>query len=1089
MPWPFTSPSFVWSANADGLAIRFTSAKRFAQAKAGRGSEVECVGYQRMLALAECGEASVSEVNSGIFIACEDAVRLDVEIRQGFDLPHPWPGGMRLQTRSVPQLADFSASLAIVDPGASPSFGWQLRGPILELGQRTYLPSAAQFAALKAFVEWQASGRDEIANLSLIVSLREAHLAGCMIDLEAYGDDGAIIVRADELVIDAREDRATGDVVLCPLPQGRFGGLKVDAVEKRLHHLDGERSRAVVRVGQTIILLTEIQTAQARAIKARSRVPRAERQAYERDPQQWLAAHVFPDVEAEFSPRVTGIGEWRGGYVGGALGEPEDWFGKQPEAERPTEPTVDDPGGEGTSSEAEEPQPRSVLVPLIIPNDEQLAYGWPFTAIDDRVAATYRLDFTGFARQPMPHQEEAIRWMLGHSQRALQAEIAGSNNSGYGAGALLADDMGLGKTYSTLILLAEWFRQWRESKGVEPPAVLIVAPLSLLANWKAEIEKTFHANAMPFKRVVIAQGDADLNAFRRAPGARDVAVPGEVQSYGLGFGDGTEHSLDWPGSCVLTTYQTLRDYRFSFAKCEWSAAIFDEAQNVKNPNAQQTIAAKALRALFRIALTGTPVENHLGDFWSIVDTAEPGPLGAFAEFRRRWIAPMNRERHRMAELGKALRDHVGGLMLRRTKEEQNLGLPTKTLQPVTCSMTGEQQSLYEAARDAVNQAADTSQAENQGRHLAALWHLRQVSLHPDLVGSGHIESGKNAAECRRVLERSGKLAWLLTQLEAIQQRGEKVLIFCVLKQLQDALARHLQVIFELPIPVINGDTKTSSRTTPEATRMGLLDGFSGRPGFAICILSPIAAGAGLNIVAANHVIHLERHWNPAKEDQATDRAYRIGQTKPVTVYLPSVAHPDFPAFDVILDKLLAQKRSLQSALGLIPSESVSDTELVAEVFGHTPAKEQLPLTLEQALGLSWKLFEALICTLYEKEAEQTILTPHGADHGCDVVVRGWGTAKQNILIQCKTCVNDKLDSEEGVRAVEGSRPFFEKPLGIVFDRRILHTTAHRFSSRTKRAARMCDVDLLGLSWLAEALKRTPVMMADVLRREGQRKRV
>ena len=1091
MDWPLQNPPFIWSANASGLAVRFASTKVFTKAKAGRAGETEHSGFRRMQILAECGQADVSGLEGGIFIATDDAVRLDAETRDDFALPPSWPGGMRLQTRSVPNLSDFSASLGVLDPGAAVVFDWKLRGPILEIGERSYLPTAAQFAALSAFQDWRsASIRDELTHLSLIATLREAHLAGCMIELEAYSEDGgSIIAYAGELVVNAREDRVTGDIILCPLPRGRFGELDVDDVEARIGQLDPAKARAVMRVGKTIVLLTETQTAQAKAIKSRGRVPKSERQAYERDPQQWLADHVFPDVSADFSPRVTGIGEWQGGYVGGALGEPEDWFGKQPEVEKP--PRVPDP------EPPIDPDPcepsATVLVPLIIPNDAQLAYGWPFVAVEKNCEPKFQLNFQCYARQPMPHQDEAIRWMLGHSRRALEAQSVQPGQRGWGAGALLADDMGLGKTYSTLIFLAEWFRHWRESTKAEPPSVLIVAPLSLLENWKAEIEKTFHTEATPFRRVIIAQGDGDLDFFRRVPGARDVAEPGLVKSYGLGFGDGSERSLDWPGSCVLTTYQTLRDYRFSFAKCEWSVAVFDEAQYLKNPNAQQTIASKALRSLFRIALTGTPVENHLGDFWSILDTAEPGPLGAFADFRKRWIAPMNRERHRMADIGMELRKHVGGLMLRRTKDEQNIGLPTKTSLNIECLMSDEQQWLYEQAREAVSETdqSDVLNDKTQGRHLAALWHLRQISMHPDLVGGGRIASAKNAIESRRVLERSGKLAWLLQQLDAIKRDGEKVLIFCALKQLQEALSRHLQTIFDIMIPVINGDTKVGSAASSE-TRLGLIKEFSTRSGFGVCVLSPIAAGAGLNIVAANHVIHLERHWNPAKEDQATDRAYRIGATKPVTVYLPAATHPDFPSFDSILDKLLAKKRGLQSALGLIPPDAVGPPELIAEVFGNaqTAAHDQRrPITLQQALALSWKMFEALIAVIYDQDAERTILTPHGSDHGCDVVVLRLGAAKKNFLIQCKTTVNDELDSEEGVRAVEGSRPFFEKPLGLSFDTKILITTAKRFSRRTKRAAHTCSVELHGRPWLDEALKRRPVTMAEVLRREGSRERI
>ena len=144
------------------------------------------------------------------------------------------------------------------------------------------------------------------------------------------------------------------------------------------------------------------------------------------------------------------------------------------------------------------------------------------------------------------------------------------------------------------------------------------------------------------------------------------------------------------------------------------------------------------------------------------------------------------------------------------------------------------------------------------RLLAALWQLRQISLHPDLLAGGSIGASTNA---RALLQRSGKLAWLLRCLDDIRTRGEKALVFCVQKKLQEALARHLGLIYGVPVPVINGDTKATSRRDPKETRLGLIKQFSTRAGFGVCLLSPIAAGAGLNIVAANHVIHLERHWN------------------------------------------------------------------------------------------------------------------------------------------------------------------------------------------------------------------------------------
>lgn len=1090
-------PDFIWSSNEEGLAVRFATTKLWRLAQQLKASSTVQRTFRRMLTLAECGEAEVREVDEGIFISTSDVVRLDQETRELFQLPVSWPGGMRLMTESVPQLPGFIARLGLVDALTGLVWNWRLRGPILEVGESSYLPTEAQFAALFAFQSWKnCPAKDELENLSLLASLREAHEAGCLIDLEAYRAEGASVVRANEMTVHAKEDAATGDLVLVPLPMGLFEAPTAGEIEERIAQLDGGGSRKVIRVGKHLILLDEEQTAVARAVKSRSRVPREARADYERDPTRWLADNVFPDVPVEFSPRVTGIGEWRGGYMGAANGEPEDWFGAKPEPEKAppqekTERSVDS-GGSEVGEENSLPEKKVVLHPLIIPNDTELGYGWSFAKIGDSEEEPYRPDFSKYALKPMPHQEDAIRWLLAHAKRALENREIIKEKRAWGAGALLADDMGLGKTFTTLIALAEWYRHWRDVTNTEPPAVLFVVPLSLMENWRSEIQKAFGTPTGPFRRVVMAQPDFELLSYRRTPESRDIAEPGFVREFGLCFGDGTERSLDLPGSCVITTYQTLRDYRFSFAAAQWGSAIFDEAQNIKNPNAQQTIAAKALRALFRITLTGTPVENHLGDFWCILDTAEPGPLGAFADFRKRWISPMIKERARMHEIGRELRAHIGGLMLRRTKDEQLKGLPGKSIVPVDCPMSAEQEALYGEAREAVNNAGSSAEGEAKGQHLAALWHLRQISLHPDLIGGGTIPMGKSESECRRILGRSGKLGWLLSKLDDIRSCGEKVLIFCVLKELQAALSAHLEIIYGIPVPIINGDTKATSQRSPERTRMGLIDAFSKRPGFGVCVLSPIAAGAGLNIVAANHVIHLERHWNPAKEDQATDRAYRIGAKKPVLVYLPSAQHRDFASFDIILHRLLEKKRVLQGALGLVPPDSVSAPELISELFGLGDRRARTlaaPISLEEALLLSWQMFEALIAVLYERESERVILTTHSADHGADVIALGWGAHKENVLIQCKLTKNDKYDSEEGIRAVLSSAPFFERPLGVKFTKKVLHSTARRFGSRSKHSGSICSVELHGRDWLSVTLKKHLPTLKEVLSRTSFRERV
>ena len=1127
MPIFSPAPTFFWSANADGLAIRFSNPKHYANAKRSRADEAGQLGLIRMQMLAECGQAEVREVDAGIYISAADAVRIDMETREGFSLPPPWPGGMRLKTESAPQASSFAAKLGLVDPGTEVRWEWKLRGPILEVGKAYFLPTAAQYAALFTFQTWRDEGdRGELANLSLLATLREAREAGCHIDLEAYGET-VIVTNAREFSVDARPEGGSGDLILRPLVSGDFPALSADEIERRLGQMSGNAPRAVFRVGQTIVLLDPTQTQQARALVERGRVPQTKVDEFKKDPSVWMAEHVFPDIETEFSPRVTGIGILTAAYTGSMWEEGEDWFGKKPQSEK-TPRGEEPPKPEPPDPEPDLPDPGPVVT-IIHTNLNELLFGQPLAEMDQEGGDP---DFSRYAREPMEHQRKAVLWLLRHARRALRRRDLSPTDLSpsaiqlkkLGAGALLADDMGLGKTFSTLIFLREWFDLWRATVGGEPPAVLIVAPLSLLQNWEVEMAKGYlglddktaiklindraawrqavneaHADRrFPFGRVVLAQSNGELDRVRRRPGSRDKAVPGEVLEYGLDFGHGTERSLDLPGSCVLTTYQTLRDYRFSFAKAEWSAAVFDEAQNIKNPNAIQTIAAKSLKALFRLTLTGTPVENHLGDFWSILDTSEPGPLGSFVEFRKKWITPMAQcDRDRMDEIGKQLRDHVGVLMLRRMKEEELTGLPVKSghNQSVPVELTAEQVDAYDAiiASAQGEDPATESSPERQNRQLAALWQLRQVSLHPDLLAGGTIGTASNPLGSRAMLQRSGKLAWLLRQLDEIEPLSEKVLVFCVQKKLQEALARHLGLIYGINVPVINGDTKATSRHDPEETRLGLIEQFSDAAGFGICILSPIAAGAGLNIVAANHVVHLERHWNPAKEDQATDRAYRIGATRPVTVYLPAARHPnsELRSFDEVLHGLIEKKRGLQGALGLVPPQSVTDTELIGAVFTHyCSSSSTAKLDLCAALRLPWRLYEALIALLYERDAKRVILTPGGRDHGCDVVVLGWGALNENVLIQCKSTSRDELDSEVAVREVEGARPYYENALlGISFSKRCLHTTARRLSKRTLNAARICGVSVHDRSWLSTELGRTTVTLKDLLTRDAGRERV
>jgi hypothetical protein len=355
---------FIWSANEDGLAIRFSTSKRFRKAQAGAGNPEEQLGLIRMRMLAEEGQAEVSEIDSGIFIKADDAVRLDAETRYGFCLPSPWPGGMRLKTQSAPNLPDFIARLGLVNPGIGICWDWRLRGPILEVLGESYLPTPSQYAALRAYQSWNDSGdRYELSNLSMLASLREAMKSGCQIDLEAY--QRIEIAHADSVSIDARQD-SDGNLILRPMADGDFFGVDADAIEKRYAQAGGGNNCMILRVGTTIVLLDEKKTEQFRAIVHRGKVPKTQVLEFTSNPSTWLANHVFPDIELEFSPRVTGIGYWKNVYAGAMWEEGEDWFGKKPEPAK-TKADPDDQTSKSPSlqEEGEDPHDTRPVVALI----------------------------------------------------------------------------------------------------------------------------------------------------------------------------------------------------------------------------------------------------------------------------------------------------------------------------------------------------------------------------------------------------------------------------------------------------------------------------------------------------------------------------------------------------------------------------------------------------------------------------------------------------------------------------------------------------------------------------------------------------
>lgn len=449
------------------------------------------------------------------------------------------------------------------------------------------------------------------------------------------------------------------------------------------------------------------------------------------------------------------------------------------------------------------------------------------------------------------HQEVGYRWM-----RHLHA-------ANYGG--LLADDMGLGKTVQLIAFMSHL-----HDRNALRPALLVV-PLSVMINWQRELER-------------FAPDIGPVHLHRGPDRERD---PQRLAR----------------NEVVITTYATLRRDQIMLGKVDWTVAACDEAQNVKNPTANVTSAIKGMKASFRLACTGTPVENGLSELWCIVDFAQPGRLGSRLEFRDDFERPLvdarddtEDQKGHVARLRKRLHPHY----IRRTKEEV-LTLPTKTEHQYEVGMSARQADLYHRIRASVTQ--------KETNPLAGLQRLIAVCSHPRAT-----QKTLQTMDPERLLEDAPKLRETLGILERIQRGGAKVVIYTRLKTMQRILQTVILHRFGFDPSVLNGEVGGYNRHR-------IVEAFNGGRGFDAMILSPEAAGVGLNITGATHVVHYTRLWNPAKENQATDRVHRIGQNHPVTIHYPIVVGDGFKSVEQHLADLLQEKLQLARNV-LIPRKSL-----------------------------------------------------------------------------------------------------------------------------------------------------------------------
>lgn len=622
-----------------------------------------------------------------------------------------------------------------------------------------------------------------------------------------------------------------------------------------------------------------------------------------------------------------------------------------------------------------------------------------------------------------PHQEEGLDWL----QSAWRLGIPG---------VLLADDMGLGKTLMALTFLT-WLGETRAKLGMERLPVLVVAPTGLLANWTAE--HNLHLSPPGLGAPLSVYG-AQVRLIRvNQPRGRDVDL-------GQPLLDSSKlQEAEW----ILTTFETLRDYHHSFAKVRFAAAVYDEAQKIKNPTSQLARAAKTINADFNLLMTGTPVENRLEDLWAIMDIANPGFLPELRSFSSEFpsddIGALKRLRSKLLDANGVL----PAVMLRRMKADRLQGLPEKNVEARPCVMPSKQAESYAEI------IARGRKSSGRGSMLETLHALRGISLHP--IAPQQSESIPQ----NEYISWSARLATTFEILRQVASIGEKALIFVESLDMQTVLAAMIKREFHLTkLPmIINGSVSGEhrQRAVDEFQRY--------RDRFEVMILSPKAGGVGLTLTAANHVIHLSRWWNPAVEDQCTDRIYRIGQTaRAVRVYYPMAVHPEIgdSSFDVKLNELLEKKRSLSRDLLIAPPTIPGEDELT--LFKETVGGQRSSpsdTTLNELDRMDPIQFEDWVLKQLLKAGYRTQRTPNTGDGGADGLAVHTVTGEQ-IIVQCKHHQGKWCDAtpiDDLIRA----RVNYEQANA----RLIAVTTAERYSAQARERAARHNIELVARDTLLD----------------------
>lgn len=887
----------------------------------------DCIYYLPLATLVDNGYAYASK--EGCLLPYENIYLLDEDERILLGVPQPYDKAMRLVGTSMLNLSDFEYKvefLTYVPDGEL--IVCERGGNILIKGRDKYLLNETQYALLNrvdAFNSTPEEDKTTDYNLRCFAEIKAlAEQAGCQLD--SYLENENVYAPERIKIEIGRDDEGftvepAVDIEENDKFQTYFDKMRKVQAQYPVQRDNGERVRIVLNKEQkeNLHYLKE----QCGKHKTREEIQKMIEQ-----PTEYFDPNAF-DLSELYSDRVIEIGvykpkfypficPYKSCWIAGATVEtPQNGTTKvainsEEELEKlkreiqsakenkkgiieynntqldiedamflaqTAEKQLKDPSQPAKVENENGNEARNVLI--IEENAEELGF-----AVKERIIEKgdkYTLFTDPFLQEGFSlkdHQKEGVAWL----QHLYKSKASGC---------LMADDMGLGKTLQIL-----YFIDWHSRKYTNHKPYLIVAPISLLENWKNEYERFF---MQPRMKINMLTSKDVTRKF-------DKSIVDKMQKMDI----------------ILTNYESLRISQLNFCAVEFDVVALDEAQKIKSPGTLVTNAAKALKCDFKIAMTGTPVENSLLDLWCIMDFCVPGLLGNAKAFAAQYQNPLKKEDTDIVALGNEVHDKLGVYFMRRLKKDAAKDLPDKIELKEKVLMPPVQKETYASV---VNDYTTGIQPNI----LVTIMHLREVSEHPYLYDSTLLNH-----ETDEIVDTSARLQATIKFLDEIKKKAEKVIIFVERKETQKMLQKVCLKRYGIITKIINGDTPSIiKRNMPnKQSRQSSIDEFQAVDGFNVIIMSPVAAGMGLNVTAANHVIHYSRHWNPAKENQATDRAYRIGQTKDVFVYYPMAVRSDIKSFDETLDDLLSRKTSLATST-IFPTErvEVKQEELGQMLFG------------------------------------------------------------------------------------------------------------------------------------------------------------